>query len=226
MIPQMEKAGYPRVFANQPHHHRLGSGCCAHRAHNAVAVFAATGGHEFRSAPVHGRCSPGLLLGFFSLIILCLAIAYRDKLPMARPWPQDALKITIDAAWGMVTLVIISRRYSRGSHCDRSRRGRLHLGVFRDHSSSTGTIAGATARLLHRTLRTVAMVLTLIACRSSVGYIMALTQMPGENDGVPFCRYPATNTSSVSDQHPAAGASAPWSTMAPSILIASRSCCR
>jgi tripartite ATP-independent transporter DctM subunit len=34
--------------------------------------------------------------------------------------------------------------------------------------------------LLHRTLRTVAMVLTLIACASSVGYVMALTQMPAK----------------------------------------------
>ena len=33
-------------------------------------------------------------------------------------------------------------------------------------------------QLVHRTLRTVAMVLTLIACASSVGYVMALTQMP------------------------------------------------
>ena len=34
--------------------------------------------------------------------------------------------------------------------------------------------------LLHRTLRTVAMVLMLIACASSVGYVMALTQMPAK----------------------------------------------
>src|ERR1700738_4766842 len=34
--------------------------------------------------------------------------------------------------------------------------------------------------LVHRTLRTVAMVMTLIACASAVGYIMALTQMPGK----------------------------------------------
>jgi len=34
--------------------------------------------------------------------------------------------------------------------------------------------------LVHRTMRTVAMVLTLIACASSVGYIMALTQMPAK----------------------------------------------
>src|SRR5262249_49642587 len=34
--------------------------------------------------------------------------------------------------------------------------------------------------LVHRTLNTVAMVMTLIACASAVGYIMALTQMPGK----------------------------------------------
>jgi len=34
--------------------------------------------------------------------------------------------------------------------------------------------------LIHRTLNTVAMVMTLIACASAVGYIMALTQMPGK----------------------------------------------
>src|SRR6267378_3064998 len=34
--------------------------------------------------------------------------------------------------------------------------------------------------LIHRTLNTVAMVMTLIASASAVGYIMALTQMPGK----------------------------------------------
>jgi TRAP-type C4-dicarboxylate transport system permease large subunit len=34
--------------------------------------------------------------------------------------------------------------------------------------------------LVHRTLRAVAMVMTLIACASSVGYVMALAQMPAK----------------------------------------------
>ena len=34
--------------------------------------------------------------------------------------------------------------------------------------------------LVHRTLRTVAMVMTLIACAASVGYVMALMQMPAK----------------------------------------------
>jgi len=38
--------------------------------------------------------------------------------------------------------------------------------------------------LLHRTFRTVAMVMTLIACASSVGYIMALKPDAREDHGV------------------------------------------
>jgi len=124
---------------------------------------------------------PGLLLGF-SLMVLCLVIAYRDKHPRGTSMPvRDALKVTVDAAWGLITLVIIL--------------GGILGGIF------TAIEAGAVAcvwaffvtmfiyrdykwrdlpALVHRTLRTVAMVMTLIACASSVGYVMALTQMPAK----------------------------------------------
>src|SRR6202045_781957 len=148
---------------------------------NAVLDSLATGGTISISALFMAGVFPGLLLGF-SLIVLCLVIAYRDKHPHGQTAPaKDALKITIDAAWGMVTLLIIL--------------GGILGGIF------TAIEAGAVAciwaffvtmfiyrdyrwrdlpLLLHRTLRTVAMVLTLIACASSVGYIMALTQMPAK----------------------------------------------
>ena len=92
-----------------------------------------------------------------------------------------AVKISIEAAWGLITLVIIL--------------GGILGGIF------TAIEAGAVACmwaffvtmfiyrdykwrdlpiLVHRTLRTVAMVMTLIACASSVGYVMALTQMPAK----------------------------------------------
>ncbi len=109
-------------------------------------------------------------------------IAYRDGHPRGQTVPlRDAVKITIDAAWGLITLVIIL--------------GGILGGVF------TAVEAGAVAcvwaflvtmfiyrdyrwrdlpALVHRTMRTVAMVMTLIACASSVGYVMALTQMPAK----------------------------------------------
>jgi tripartite ATP-independent transporter DctM subunit len=92
---------------------------------------------------------------------------------------KDAVKITIEAMWGLITVIIIIAG--------------ILLGIF------TAIEAGAVAciwafcvtmfiyrdyrwkdlpGLVHRTLKTVAMVMTLIAMASSFGYIMALMQMP------------------------------------------------
>jgi tripartite ATP-independent transporter DctM subunit len=93
--------------------------------------------------------------------------------------------MALDAFWGLVTLVIIL--------------GGILGGIF------TAVEAGAVAcvwaffvtmfiyrdyrwgdlpALVHRTLRTVAMVMTLIAFASSVGYMMALMQVPAKITGV------------------------------------------
>src|SRR5207302_11051752 len=111
-----------------------------------------------------------------ALILLCRFIADRDNPPPGESVPlRQALRITVDALWGLVTIVIII--------------GGILAGVF------TAIEAGAVAclwaffvtmfiyrdvrwrelpGLVHRTLKTVAMVMTLIACASSFGYVMAL----------------------------------------------------
>src|SRR5262252_9141399 len=181
MIPQMEKTGYPRVFATNLTITSSVQALLVPPSHNAVLYSLATGGTISISALFMAGVFPGLLLGF-SLIILCLAIAYREGHPQGQSVAaKDAVKITIDAAWGLITLVIIL--------------GGILGGIF------TAIEAGAVACiwaffvtmfiyrdyrwrdlpvLLHRTLRTVAMVMTLIACASAVGYIMALMQVPAK----------------------------------------------
>jgi tripartite ATP-independent transporter DctM subunit len=181
MIPQMEKAGYPRVFATNVTITASVQALLVPPSHNAVIFSLATGGSISIITLFMAGVVPGLLLGF-SLIVLCLVIAYRDGHPRGTSMPaREAIKVTIEALWGLVTLVIIL--------------GGILGGVF------TAIEAGAVAcvwaffvtmfiyrdyrwrdlpALVHRTLRTVAMVMTLIACASSVGYVMALTQMPGK----------------------------------------------
>src|ERR1700759_4609614 len=181
MIPQMEKTGYPRVFATNLTITSSVQALLVPPSHNAVLYSLATGGTISISALFMAGEFPGLLLGF-SLIILCLVFAYREGHPRGQVVPaKDAVKIVIHAAWGLIRLVIIL--------------GGILAGIF------TAIEAGAVAclwaffvtmfiyrdyrwrdlpLLLHRTLRTVAMVMTLIACASSVGYIMALTQMPAK----------------------------------------------
>jgi tripartite ATP-independent transporter DctM subunit len=94
---------------------------------------------------------------------------------------REAVRVTIDATWGLITIVIIIAG--------------ILLGVF------TAVEAGAVAciwafcvtmfiyrdfawrdlpGLVHRTLKTVAMVMTLIAMASSFGYVMALMQLPAK----------------------------------------------
>jgi tripartite ATP-independent transporter DctM subunit len=181
MIPQMEKAGFPRVFATNVTITASVQALLVPPSHNAVIYSLATGGTISIISLFMAGVVPGLLLGF-SLVILCLVIAYRDGHPRGQTVPlRDAGKIVIEALWGLITLAIIL--------------GGILGGVF------TAIEAGAVAcvwaflvtmfvyrdyrwrdlpSLVHRTLSTVAMVMTLIACASSVGYVMALTQMPGK----------------------------------------------
>ena len=181
MIPQMEKSGYPRVFATNLTITASVQALLVPPSHNAVLYSLATGGAISISALFMAGVFPGLLLGF-SLIVLCLVIAYREGHPQGEVVPvRDAIKISVDAGWGLITLAIIL--------------GGILGGVF------TAIEAGAVAcvwaflvtmfiyrdyrwkdlpLLLHRTFRTVAMVMTLIACASAVGYVMALNQMPAK----------------------------------------------
>src|SRR5881227_939676 len=179
MIPQMEKSGYPRVFSTNVTISASVQGLLVPPSHNAVIYSLATGGTISIASLFMAGVMPGLLLGA-SLMLLCVVLAYRYGHPTGEAVPlRDALKITFDALWGLVTLVIIL--------------GGILGGVF------TAIEAGAVAciwaffvtmfiyrdyrcrdlpELIHRTMRTVAMVMTLIAFASSVGYVMALMQVP------------------------------------------------
>ena len=77
MIPQMEKVGYPRVFATNVTITASVQALLVPPSHNAVLYSLATGGAISISALFMAGVFPGLLLGF-SLIVLCLVIAYRE----------------------------------------------------------------------------------------------------------------------------------------------------
>ncbi len=181
MIPQMEKVGYPRVFSTNVTISASVQALLIPPSHNAVIYSLATGGTISILSLFLAGVVPGLLLGF-SLIVLCLVLAYRNDYPKGEPIPvRQAAKLAVDAFWGLITLVIIL--------------GGILGGVF------TAVEAGAVAcvwaffvtmfiyreyrwrdlpGLVHRTLRTVAMVMTLIAFASSVGYMMALMRVPAQ----------------------------------------------
>ncbi len=181
MIPQMEKNGYPRVFATNVTISASLQGILVPPSHNAVIYSLATGGVISITALFMAGVVPGLLLGV-SLAVFCLYVAYRDGHPKGQAVPlREAIRLSIEALWGLVTIAIIV--------------GGILAGVFT--AIEAGAVASVWAffvamfiyrdcrwrdlpRLVYRTVRTVAMVLTLIAFASSFGYMMALMQMPAK----------------------------------------------
>src|SRR5471032_1164764 len=101
MIPQMEKAGYPRVFATNVTITASVQALLVPPSHNAVIFSLATGGSISIITLFMAGVVPGLLLGF-SIMVLCLVIAYRDGHPRGQTVPlRDAVKITVEALWGL-----------------------------------------------------------------------------------------------------------------------------
>jgi tripartite ATP-independent transporter DctM subunit len=179
MIPQMIKNGYPRLFAVNVTISGSLQPLLVPPSHNMIIYSIAAGGtisvaHLFMAGII-----PALLLGL-SLIILVLIVAHRQDFPKGEVVPLgQALKIALDAVWGMITIAIII--------------GGILSGVF------TPTEAGAVAvvyaffvtmfvyrdvkwselpKLIARVVRTVGMVMIMIGFSIAFGYMMAIMRVP------------------------------------------------
>jgi len=181
MIPQMEKSGFPRVFATNVTITASVQALLVPPSHNAVIYSLATGGAISVIDLFMAGVVPGLLLGV-ALIILCIVLAYRNGHPRGEPVPmRQAVGMAVEAFWGLITLMIILGGILGGVFTAIEAGAVACLWAFfvtmfiyRDYRWSDLPV------LIHRTLRTVAMVMTLIAMAASVGYIMALMQVPAK----------------------------------------------
>src|SRR5580693_123661 len=118
MIPQMERTGYPRVFATNVTISSSVQALLVPPSHNAVIYSLATGGTISIISLFMAGVMPGLLLGA-SLVALCLVLAYRNGHPRGETVPlRAAVKIAI-ARFGARDLGDHPRRHSRrGVHRD------------------------------------------------------------------------------------------------------------
>jgi tripartite ATP-independent transporter DctM subunit len=181
MIPQMVKAGYPRVFATNVTICGSVQAILIPPSHNAVIYSLAAGGTISIAHLFIAGVFPGLLLGM-SLITLCLVIARREGYPRGEPVPlRQAVRMVIDALWGLGTMIIIL--------------GGILSGVFTATESASVACVYAflvtmfvyrdykwkdLPKLVHRTVKTVAMVMILIGFASAFGYMMAIMQLPAK----------------------------------------------
>lgn len=179
LIPEMEKKGYPRPFAAAVTVSGSVQAILIPPSHNAVIYSLAAGGSVSIAALFMAGVLPGLLMGL-TLAILCLIISHRRGYPKGEVIPlRQALKITVDALWGLMTMVIIL--------------GGILSGVFTATESASIAVLWAffvtmfiyrdyrwrdLPKLVHRTVKTVTIVMILIGFAACFGYLMTLMQIP------------------------------------------------
>jgi len=179
LIPEMEKKGYPRDFSTAVTVSGSVQAILIPPSHNAVLYSLAAGGSISISALFIAGVLPGLLLGL-SLVVLCLYTAKKRNFPKGEVIPmKQALKICADAMWGLMTMVIIL--------------GGILSGVFTATESAAIAVLWAffvtmfiyrdykwkdLPKLVHRTVKTVTIVMILIGFAAAFGYLLTLMQIP------------------------------------------------
>ncbi|MGE6529559.1 TRAP transporter large permease [Pseudomonas sp. NPDC077382] len=181
LIPEMEKKGYPREFSTAVTVSGSVQALLTPPSHNSVLFSLAAGGTVSISSLFIAGIGPGLLLSAV-MMTMCLIFARVRNYPKGEVVPlKQALKICVEALWGLMTMVIIL--------------GGILSGVFTATESASIAVVWAffvtmfiyrdykwreLPKLLHRTVRTLSVVMILIAFAASFGYIMTLMQIPSK----------------------------------------------
>ena len=181
LLPAMVKQGYPRVFATNVTICGSVQALMIPPSHNAVIYSLAAGGTISVAQLFLAGVFPGLLLGL-CLVGLVLWTAHRRGMPRSEPVPLARVpRIVLEALWGLGTIVIIM--------------GGILSGVFTPTESAAVACVYAflvtflvyrdyrwrdLPRLVHRVVKTVAMVMMLIGFSVAFGYMMAIMQIPAK----------------------------------------------
>lgn len=180
LIPEMERKGYPRTFSAVLTASASVQAILVPPSHNSVlfAIVANTAAVTIPGMFLAGIIPTFVLCG--SLIVMCLISARRNNYPKQDKIElKRKIKIAMDAFWGLITIVIIS--------------GGILSGFFTPTES--GAIACVWAlfvtffiyreykfsdlpKLIHRTIKTVTMVMVLIAFAAAFGSVMTLVGLP------------------------------------------------
>ncbi len=179
LIPEMARKGYPKAFAAAVTVSGSVQAILIPPSHNAIIYSLAAGGSISIAALFMAGVLPGLLLGA-AVAGLCLFTARRKGFPREERIPlRQALKICVDALWGLMTMVIIL--------------GGILSGVFTATESAAIAVLWAffvtmfiyrdyrwrdLPLLMHRVVKTLSIVMILIGFAAAFGYIMTLMMIP------------------------------------------------
>jgi len=182
MIPMMEKKGYDNDYAVSVTISAAVQGVLVPPSHNMILYSIAAGtiaGGASVGALFLAGIVPGVFLGI-SLMIMAYVIAVIRKYPKGDPFSLKALWVAFKGSiLGLLTAVIIMAG--------------ILSGVFTAAESSAVAVVYAfiitffvyrevslkhMKVVLYKSTRTLAMVMTLIACASAFGYVLAILNVP------------------------------------------------
>ncbi|MDR9890106.1 TRAP transporter large permease [Pseudenterobacter timonensis] len=179
MIPEMEKKGYPREYAAAVTASGSVQAILIPPSHNSVIYSLAAGGTVSIATLFIAGVLPGLLLGV-SLMVLCVGFARKRGYPKGERIPfKQAMKIMLDALWGLMTVVIILGGILSGIFTATESAAVACLWAFfvtmfiyRDYKWNE------LPKLLCRTVKTVTIVMILIGFAAAFGAVMTYMQLP------------------------------------------------
>jgi tripartite ATP-independent transporter DctM subunit len=175
----MEKKGYPRDFATAVTCSGSVQAILIPPSHNSVIYSLAAGGSVSIAALFVAGVFPGILLGA-TLIGMCLFFARVKNFPKEQAIPlRQAFRIMREAMWGLLTVVIILGGILSGVFTATESASIACLWAFfvtmfiyRDYKWNQIHI------LVHRTVKTVTIVMILIGFAASFGYTLTIMQIP------------------------------------------------
>jgi tripartite ATP-independent transporter DctM subunit len=181
MIPQMEKNGYPRLFAVNVTCAGSLQPLLIPPSHNAVIYSLAAGGTISIADLFLAGVIPGFLLGL-CLMALVLVIARRRNFPKGEVIPpRRALRIMVEAFWALLTVVIIIGGILSGVFTPTESAAVaciyafiVTMFIYRDYKWRELPL------LVARVVRTVGIVMIMIGFSVAFGYLMALMQVPAK----------------------------------------------
>jgi tripartite ATP-independent transporter DctM subunit len=179
LIPEMERAGYPREFSTAVTVSGSVQALLTPPSHNSVLYSLAAGGTVSIASLFMAGIMPGLLLSAV-MMGLCMIFARKRNYPKGEVIPlKKALKIAGDALWGLMAMIIIL--------------GGILSGIFTATESAAIAVLWSffvtmfiyrdykwrdLPKLMHRAVRTISIVMILIGFAASFGYILTLMEIP------------------------------------------------
>jgi tripartite ATP-independent transporter DctM subunit len=179
MIPMMEKQGYDKEFATANTVTSSIVGLLIPPSHNMIIFAMAAGGGVSIAALFLAGIIPAIVLGI-GLMIVSYIISVRKRYPKGKKYTfKDTLRLLWDGFLGLLTIVIIV--------------GGITSGMFTATEASVIAVIYAfiitffvyreipLSRFWHimkKSVRTVAMVMAIIAASSAFGYMMTILRVP------------------------------------------------